>query len=81
MDGGLEWPDWASCHDRRFAALPLIARAGALSAAEPDLSALSDMTTGAVPIGATERQRRIARAQSLMAANGIGAVVVESAAA
>lgn len=61
-----------------MAALPLIARAGVLRAAEPDLSALSDLTAGAVPIDAAERGRRIARAQALMRANGIGAVLVES---
>lgn len=59
-------------------ALPLIARAGILRAAEPDLSALNDLTTGAVGIGAAERGDRIARAQALMAANGIGSVLIES---
>lgn len=46
-------------------------------AATPDLSALSDMTTGAVPIGPEERRRRLDRAQALMKANGIGAVLIE----
>ncbi|MHA6723033.1 M24 family metallopeptidase [Sphingomonas sp. RS2018] len=58
--------------------LPLLARPGLLRAAEPDLSALSDITTGARPIDAAERAARIARAQSLMRANGIGAVLVEA---
>ena len=58
------------------AALPLLS-SGVLRAAEPDLSALSDITTGAIPIGPEERARRLARAQALMAANGIGAVLIE----
>lgn len=59
------------------AALPLLVRPGLLRAAEPDLSALRDITTGAVPIDAAERARRLARAQGLMKANGIGAVLIE----
>ncbi|MBD8547851.1 M24 family metallopeptidase [Sphingomonas sp. CFBP 8760] len=55
-------------------ALPL---SGLLRAAEPDLSALADITTGAVPIDAAERARRLSRAQALMRANGIGAVLIE----
>ena len=55
-------------------ALPL---ADMLRAAEPDLSGLSDITRGAVPIGAAERADRLRRAQALMRAGGIGAVVVE----
>lgn len=51
--------------------------AGVLRAAEPDLAGLSDITGGAVPIGAAERAGRLARAQSLMKAAGIGAVVIE----
>jgi Xaa-Pro dipeptidase len=46
-------------------------------AAEPDLSALSDLTRSIVRIGPAERQARIARAQALMKANGIGAVLIE----
>jgi Xaa-Pro dipeptidase len=49
-----------------------VARAG-----EPDLSALGDMAAGAAPIGKEERARRLARAQALMKANGIGAVLIE----
>jgi len=49
----------------------------AARAAPPDLSALNDMTTGASPIGADERARRLDRAQALMKANGIGAVLIE----
>jgi Xaa-Pro dipeptidase len=43
-------------------------------AAEADLT---DMTGDAQPIGPEERRARIARAQALMAANGIGAVLIE----
>ncbi|MDB5709040.1 MAG: peptidase [Sphingomonas bacterium] len=59
------------------ALLPLLGSAAILRAAEPDLSALSDMTRGVVPIGAAERSARIARAQALMKAKGIGAVLIE----
>ena len=59
------------------ALLPLLGSASILRAAEPDLSALSDMTRGVVPIGAAERGARIARAQALMKAKGIGAVLIE----
>ncbi|WP_341207811.1 Xaa-Pro peptidase family protein [uncultured Sphingomonas sp.] len=46
-------------------------------AAEPDLAGLSDMTGGAVPIGVEERARRLARAQALMKAQGIAALLIE----
>ncbi|MEH3121304.1 MAG: Xaa-Pro peptidase family protein [Sphingomonas phyllosphaerae] len=46
-------------------------------AAEPDLAGLSDMTGRAVPIGVAERRARLARAQALMRASGIGAVLIE----
>ncbi|HSI18844.1 MAG TPA: Xaa-Pro peptidase family protein [Sphingomonas sp.] len=59
------------------ALLPLLGSASILRAAEPDLSALSDMTRGVVPIGPAERSARIARAQALMNARGIGAVLIE----
>jgi len=59
------------------AMLPLLGSAAILRAAEPDLSALSDMTRDVVPIGAAERGARIARAQALMKAHGIGAVLIE----
>jgi Xaa-Pro dipeptidase len=59
------------------AVVPLIGLPAVLRGAEPDLSALHDVTTGAQPIGAGERRSRIARAQVLMKANGIGAVLVE----
>lgn len=60
-----------------LAAIPLLARSAVLRAAEPDLSALSDITRGVAPIGAAERTARIARAQALMKAHGIGAVLIE----
>jgi Xaa-Pro dipeptidase len=59
------------------AATPLVARPGVLRAAEPDLAELRDLTTGTQPIGPAERAARIARAQALMRANGIGAVLIE----
>ncbi|WP_404339024.1 M24 family metallopeptidase [Sphingomonas sp. MMS12-HWE2-04] len=58
-------------------ALPLLGLSSVVRAAEPDLSALRDLTTGAQPITVAERQGRIARAQALMKANGIGAVLIE----
>ncbi|WP_394647206.1 M24 family metallopeptidase [uncultured Sphingomonas sp.] len=48
-----------------------------LRAAEPDLAGLSDMTGGTVPIDRDERRARLLRAQALMRANGIGAILVE----
>jgi Xaa-Pro dipeptidase len=60
------------------AALPLLARSAVLRAAEPDLSVLSDIAGRASPIGRSERVVRIARAQALMKANGLGAVLIES---
>jgi len=59
------------------AALPLATVALRASAEDIDTSGLADMTKGAVPIGRDERLSRIARAQALMAANGIGAVLIE----
>ena len=58
-------------------ALPLLSIPGVLRAAEPDLSALSNITRATKPIDATERAGRLARAQALMKAAGIGAVVIE----
>ena len=49
-----------------------VARAG-----ESDLSALQPITGDAAPIGREERAARLARAQALMKANGIGAVLIE----
>ncbi len=59
-------------------ALPVLSVAGVLRAAEPDLSQLRDLTTGAVPIGASECAGRLTRAQALMKANGLGAILIES---
>ncbi len=59
------------------AALPLLVRPGLLRAAEPDLADLRNITPGAVPIDAAERARRLSRAQALMKANGIGAILIE----
>lgn len=55
----------------------LFAPSAVVRAAEPDLAALKSITAGAVPIGEGERLARIARAQASMAANGIGAVLIE----
>ncbi|MHA6719351.1 M24 family metallopeptidase [Sphingomonas sp. RS6] len=60
-----------------MAAVPVVSLAGAASAAEPDLAELHDMTAGAQPIGPEERRQRLAKAQALMRANGIGAVLIE----
>lgn len=62
---------------RRAGAVPLLALPGLLRAEEPDVSELKDITTGAAPIGREERIARIARAQALMKAAGIGAVLIE----
>jgi len=62
---------------RAAGAAPLLALPGLLRAEEPDVSALADLTAGAVPIGREERLARIARAQALMKAEGIGAVLIE----
>jgi Xaa-Pro aminopeptidase len=60
-----------------MAALPLLSAPGIVRAAEPDLAQLQDMTGGARPIGPEERRARLAKAQALMKANGIGAVLIE----
>ncbi|MBB4616961.1 M24 family metallopeptidase [Sphingomonas abaci] len=58
-------------------AAPLLSTTALLRAAEPDLSSLSNLTKDAVPIQPAERAARLARAQALMKANGIGAVLIE----
>lgn len=58
-------------------AAPLLTRSGLLRAAQSDLSSLNDLTAGIAPIGRAERAERVARAQALMRANGIGAVLIE----
>lgn len=52
--------------------------AAVVRAAELDLSALRDIAADARPIGRDERVARLARAQALMRAAGIGAVLVEA---
>ncbi|RZM14692.1 MAG: aminopeptidase P family protein, partial [Sphingomonas sp.] len=59
-------------------ALPALSASGVLRAAEPDLAGLRDITRGIAPIGPEERRSRLIRAQALMRANGIGAVLIES---
>jgi len=59
------------------AVLPFLSLPWPLRAAEPDLSALSPMTGDIAPISRAERAARVARAQSLMKAHGIGAVLIE----
>lgn len=60
------------------AALPLVAASPLLRAAGPDLSGLTEITGGLVPIGAGERAQRLQRAQALMKANNIGAILVDA---
>lgn len=59
------------------AALPLLAASPILRAAGPDLAALTDIAARAAPIAAAEHALRIARAQALMQANDIAAVLIE----
>ncbi|MET3759773.1 Xaa-Pro peptidase family protein [Sphingomonas sp. UYEF23] len=59
------------------AALPILP-AAVVRAAAPDLSGLRSLTTATTPISAAERRARIERAQALMRATGIGAVLIES---
>ncbi|WP_299309969.1 Xaa-Pro peptidase family protein [uncultured Croceicoccus sp.] len=58
-------------------AVPAFTHAPILRAAQSDLSQLSDMTGAAKPITSAERLERIVRAQALMEANDIAAVVIE----
>ncbi|WP_294192680.1 Xaa-Pro peptidase family protein [uncultured Sphingomonas sp.] len=48
-----------------------------LRAAESDLAGLRDMTGKTRPIDAAERARRLSRAQALMRANGMAAILIE----
>ena len=57
------------------AVMPLVSTA--VRAAEPDIAGLTDITLDVRPIDAAERAARLARAQALMRANGIGAVLIE----
>lgn len=54
-----------------------LATPGLLRAAEIDTADLAKLTGNVTPIGRDERAARLARAQTLMAANDIGAIVVE----
>lgn len=56
--------------------LPLVA-AAVVRAAEPDLAGLRDLTVGVAPIDADQRRARLARAQALMRAIGMSAVLIE----
>ena len=58
------------------ATLPLLT-SGILRAAEPDLTALRDITAGVPPITPDERAARLTKAQTLMKGNGIAAVLLE----
>ncbi len=58
-------------------AIPALSSA-VVRAAAPDLSGLRPLTTATTPIGPAERRARIERAQALMRATGIGAVLIES---
>ncbi|MHC9416988.1 M24 family metallopeptidase [Sphingomonas citri] len=58
-------------------AVPGDAAAAVVRAAAPDLAALRDLTADARPIDAAERASRLERAQALMRALGIGAVLIE----
>jgi Xaa-Pro dipeptidase len=63
---------------RQLLAAAALAPLGAVvRAAEPDLAGLPDLGARALPITAGERTARLARAQALMRARGIGAVLVE----
>ena len=59
------------------AAAPLLSLPAVLRAAQPDLSALTDLTTKVPRIGPAERAARLVRAQALMRAANIRAVVIE----
>ena len=58
------------------AVAPLLCSAAARAAA-PDLAGLADMTRDVAPITPAERAARLAKAQRLMKANGIDAVLIE----
>eukprot|EP01137_Pigoraptor_chileana_P019382 Opistho-2@80351 len=59
------------------AAAPFVVHARVLNASEPSVPDLKNITADAIPIGPEERRARLARAQLLMKANGIGAILVE----
>ncbi len=59
------------------AAAPLVVHARVPDGGEPSVPELKNITADAVPIGPEERRARLGRAQALMKANGIGAILVE----
>jgi len=59
------------------AAAPLIVHARVSRADEPSVLDLKNITADAIPIGPEERRARLTRAQALMKANGIGAILIE----
>jgi Xaa-Pro dipeptidase len=67
--------------DRRGFALAALAAGGAIALAPRTSWAADDrlrpMTGDVVPIGATERLARVAKAQALMRAQGLGAILIE----
>ena len=56
---------------------PFFARPGLLRAAESEARELRSLTVGVTPIGRAERAGRLARAQALMRAHGLAAVLIE----
>ncbi|MES2753351.1 MAG: Xaa-Pro peptidase family protein [Pseudomonadota bacterium] len=59
------------------ATLPLLSLSAVARAAEPELAGLSDLTSNVPRIGPAERADRLRRAQALMRAHHIAAVVIE----
>ncbi|WP_188237537.1 M24 family metallopeptidase [Sphingopyxis sp. LK2115] len=67
-------------HRRQFmrtAALTGLALTASVSALAADTAGLPNLAAAAVPIGTAERMARIAQARELMAANDIGALLIE----
>nr|WP_223181484.1 Xaa-Pro peptidase family protein [Sphingopyxis sp. LK2115] len=61
----------------RTAALTGLALTASVSALAADTAGLPNLAAAAVPIGTAERMARIAQARELMAANDIGALLIE----
>jgi Xaa-Pro aminopeptidase len=76
MRNGQPWRQTRRAFLAGAAALPFLS-ASVVRAAEPDLSGLEPMTGDVVPISRAERAARVARAQGLMRAHNIGAVLIE----
>lgn len=67
-------------HRRQFmgtVALTGLAVTGSVSVLAADTADLPNLAAAAIPIGAAERMARIAKAKELMAANDIGALLIE----